>query len=56
MPVSAAVPETSKGAAILTFASVMPAVTMAFMYISGVHHVMFFTVTSRPLPSESASM
>ena len=56
IPVSAAVPETLKGATILTFASVMPAVTIAFMYMSGVHQVMFLTVTSSPLPSLSASM
>ena len=44
-------PLTSNGAATTTFASVMPAVASALMYISGVHHVILLVVTSMPLPS-----
>ena len=55
-PVSAAVPDTSKGAATIIFASVMPAVASALTYICDVHQLMFEVVTSRPSPSSSTSM
>ena len=54
-PVSAAVPLTSKGAATMMRASVMPAVASALIYISPVHHVMLLVVTSMPLPSGRSS-
>ena len=55
MPVSAAVPLTSKGDATMMRASVMPAVARALIYISPVHHVMLLVVTSMPLPSGRSS-
>lgn len=56
MPVSAAVPETAKGAATTILASVMPAVASALTYISRVHQLMFSALTSRPSPSPSSSI
>ena len=55
MPVRAAVPLTSKGAATMMRASVMPAVARALIYISPVHQVMLLVVTDMPLPSGSSS-
>ena len=50
MPVSAAVPDTSNGAVTITFASVMPAVVSALIYISEVHQLICFVVICNPLP------
>ena len=55
MPVRAAVPLTSKGAATIMRASVMPAVARALIYISGVHHVILLVVIFMPAPEPRSS-